>query len=480
MALLNQDFGLPFGQIEVDFVVPDLTQDLPLCIDPFLLYRSQDPELRNLHQQVISVFNHGIELFKLGKTQDLARLVQFPEVDEIGFGYSEGAIRGRGLGQTMNGILVELLGSVGEIFDRGIRHIEELQLLSVRIGPDLVSDTVANLMKDFLVQYTQRQSELHGIPVSSGVPVNHFFDFDSFEWSDGYFDLPRNPNSGLPVLLVPRRVVRLLPWINYADYQRNEFREFLKPKAPPSQRRRLEPVGEPLDLSSRAGKATTYKPEVVRITRRNLELVDKYVERKERESAGAEPTLPPGRSETAAVREEGNRLLEELRQLPPGREAATDYQQHVLRILTFVFGPELTDGRLEEATVHGTERRDIIFTNESTKSFWMYVRQHHGSILQMFECKNTKGLNTADLNQTATYLGARLGTLGIVVTRTAPAKSVLLKAYSIHNDSAGESRKTILILSDDDLGSLVLARQRGEPPSRVVQKVYRDFKLSCQ
>ena len=380
----------------------------------------------------------------------------------------------------MNRLLADLLGGVGELLDRGLRHIEELQLLSVRIGPDLVSDTVANLMKSYLVAYTQQQASLHELPVRSSVPVSHSFDFDNLEWTDGYFDLPCNPHSGLPILLVPRRIVRLLPWINYTDYRQNEFRAFLQPRRSP--RVPLPPGrARPRSVqSTRAARSTPTKPHVVRITRRNLELVDKYIDRKEHESAGATPGLPPTRPDAAETGAVGTRLMEDLARIPTGRDAASAYQRHVLRILSFVFEPELTDGKIEEATVHGTERRDIIFTNESTESFWQYVRQHHDSVFQMFECKNTATLTPGDLNQTATYLGVRLGTFGIIVTRRPPSKGVLLKSYSIHNDGVGEHRKIVLVLSDDDLVRLVRARETGEPAAKVVQQMYRDFRLNCQ
>ena len=119
----------------------------------------------------------------------------------------------------------------------------------------------------------------------------------------------------------------------------------------------------------------------------------------------------------------------------------------------------------------------ILFSNGS---FWQYARQHHDSVFQMFECKNTEHLRPGDLNQTATYLGVRLGTLGIIVTRQEPSKEVLLKSYSIHNDGIGASRKIVLILSDDELCRLVRARQQGSFPAKVVQQIYRDFRLSCQ
>lgn len=55
MARLPEAFNLSFTQSEVDFVVPDLATDLPLCIDPFLLYKSKDPVLRNLHERLLGI-----------------------------------------------------------------------------------------------------------------------------------------------------------------------------------------------------------------------------------------------------------------------------------------------------------------------------------------------------------------------------------------------------------------------------------------
>jgi hypothetical protein len=41
---LSDVFGLVIRQDEVDFVVPHLREDLPLYLDPFLLWKSDDPE----------------------------------------------------------------------------------------------------------------------------------------------------------------------------------------------------------------------------------------------------------------------------------------------------------------------------------------------------------------------------------------------------------------------------------------------------
>jgi hypothetical protein len=45
------------------------------------------------------------------------------------------------------------------VAERGVRHVEEMQLLASHIGPDRVSDIAANVLKQFLIEYTQRQAE---------------------------------------------------------------------------------------------------------------------------------------------------------------------------------------------------------------------------------------------------------------------------------------------------------------------------------
>jgi hypothetical protein len=65
---------------------------------------------------------------------------------------------------------------------------------------------------------------------------------------------------------------------------------------------------------------------------------------------------------------------------------------------------------MEVKTSEGTERRDILFTNDSDQSFWSYIRQEHSAVLLMFETKNTTELEPSHLNQTNTYLGADAGT----------------------------------------------------------------------
>lgn len=199
------------SQFEVDFVIPRIGVDLPLGVDPFLLFKSRDPALAALHAKILEVFNAGIEAVRQGNLDEARRLFHFPEPAEIGLGHTKTGKRGAGLGSYLTELIVQTLLDSPALQERGIKHIEEMQLVSSGIGPDRVSDITANILKSFLIEYTQKQCELWKLPLVSGVPVTNVFDWQDQEWNDDYFDLPISPVDGSPILFVPRRLVRALP-----------------------------------------------------------------------------------------------------------------------------------------------------------------------------------------------------------------------------------------------------------------------------
>ena len=97
----------------------------------------------------------------------------------------------------------------------------------------------------------------------------------------------------------------------------------------------------------------------------------------------------------------------------------------------------------------------------------------------MFEVKNVGALEMNALNQTATYLGDRLGTLAFIVTRHDPGEGIERKAHSIWNDSAPK-RKVILFLTDAHLNELVDLRCKNQSPTRWMQRHYREFRQTVQ
>lgn len=455
------------SQFDVDFVIPRIGVDLPLGIDPFLLFKSRNTTFSALHETILTAFNTAVDALRRGDVATAKYLFDFPEVSEIGLGYTQKGKRGSGVGSYLSRLIIETLNESPALMERGIRHVEEMQLVSVGIAADRTSDIAANLIKQSLVDYTQKQCALWDIPLHSGVPINHIFDPERLEWYDDYMDLPISPVDNSPIILVPRRIVRALPWINYDDYFRMEFSAYLRAKRAKRQNQIL----------SQATPSRKYsKEEITAVTRLEIERIDRYVNLKEETASQAQPSVNYLIDSNRCP--EANRLKRELEQITPGTAHAYRYQHTVLEILNHLFSPELIDGEIEVKTVDGTERRDIIFTNDSDQSFWNYVRQEHSAFLIMFETKNTSSLETAHFNQTATYLGDRLGRLGFIVTRNSTTSVNQKKAFSIYNDS--QPRKIILVLSDQDLIEMLDMKCRGQNPMRFIQKNYRHFRQTVQ
>lgn len=454
------------SQFEVDFVIPRLGIDLPLGIDPFLLFKSRDPAFIELHALIIQLFNAGLDALRRNDARSARQILDFPEVAEIGLGYTKKGKRGAGVGTYLTELIIETLKDSPALMERGVHHIEELQLVAEGIGPDRISDIAGNILKRFLITYSQHQSELWSLPLASNVPVGHVFDPTTFAWQDGFFDLPVSPIDKTAIILVPRRIVRSLPWINYDDFFRLEFAAYLRSKR----------VRHKLQQRTDAATPDLLKSDVTALTRSNIDSIDRYIARKEASAAKAQPSSTYLDSSQACP--EAEKLKDRLITIRPGREQAGAFQHAVLAILNYLFNPELIDGETEVATIEGTERRDIIFTNDSDQTFWTYVRVEHSAVFLMFETKNTDDLDPTAINQTATYLGNRLGRLGFIVTRSAPTDANLRKVFSVFNDS--DPKKVVLILSDQDLIAMLDQKCKGLDPMRHIQKIYRHFRTSVQ
>jgi len=458
------------SQYDVDFVIPRVGVDTPVGIDPFLLYKSRDPEVRKLHDLLIDAFNVGIDAVRLGDLAYARALFDFPEVAAIGFGYTQVGKRGSGVGAHMAKLIIETLQGSPGLQERGVRHVEEMQLLSAGIGPDRVSDIAANILKRFLIDYTQRQCGIWSLPVKQDVPIDHIYEPHSRGWSDSFESLPVSPVDGTPILLVPRRFVRVLPWINYDDFLKTEFRAYLTAQ----RARSWTSKSQPRSGQAPGGKAA--KQDIVTVTRRDIALVDRYVRSREQQARDARPAVDYIDED---ARRQADELEDKLRGIAAGREQAGEYQMLVLEVMNFLFSPELIDGQPEIKTFDGTERRDIIFTNDSDEPFWEYVRTAHDGALVMFEVKNTSELDIAAINQTATYMGDRIGRLGIIVTRKPVPEAIQRKIFSVWNDSSPQ-RKVILVLDDENLRALLELRRRDGSPTAWMQRHYRAFRTAVQ
>ena len=210
------------GAFNVSLVV-----DLPLFVDPFLLFHSKKTEYRRLHDKIIEYLTYLRDHASQGNvTKDqLKHLYHFSEVSETWLGFSQSDNRGRGLGgkfaEALASNLQQLFRDFGQEQVTKSSHLEKLCLIREGVGRDMISDFTTNLIKRFLCEYTQTFASKH---LKDG-QCDEFsvsrvdFHRETGVWAPAAFRLPKF--AGRFVLLSPKDILtKDENWINKEDLYR--------------------------------------------------------------------------------------------------------------------------------------------------------------------------------------------------------------------------------------------------------------------
>lgn len=198
-----------------------LVNDLPLFVDPFLLFNSKNPRYQELHKGIIRYmrFLRDVATNETLDSNLISLWFSFPEVKENWLGFSLAGNRGHGLGKDFADALFKNLRLVfkdfGEETVSQSSHIEKLTLIRSGVGRDNISDFTTNLIKGYLAEYTEsfarkridrrlrREFALDRVE----------FNYETRSWVSRTYDLPCY--EGNFVLLTPKNMLtKDEAWIN--------------------------------------------------------------------------------------------------------------------------------------------------------------------------------------------------------------------------------------------------------------------------
>jgi hypothetical protein len=121
-----------------------LVADLPLFVDPFLLFASAKPEYRKLHDGIIDYLKFLRAKATTGELDPALRK----------------ALYGVGLGAkfagSLHGNLHSIFGNFGSERITKASHLEKLCLIDAGVGRDRISDFTTRLILEFLCNFTER------------------------------------------------------------------------------------------------------------------------------------------------------------------------------------------------------------------------------------------------------------------------------------------------------------------------------------
>ena len=220
---VSPDVLAAYGAFNVACIV-----DLPLFIDPFLLFTSSKPQYQNLHSEIIRYLSFLRDNSVEGSVSDglLEAWYCFREVSQNKLGFCLSGNSGRGLGmdfaRALNGNLHNLFSDFGHEKVTKSSHLEKLVLIRDHVGRDSISDFTTNLIKGYLLEYTQRFAQAHIDPSKlKRVNVSKTkFNYEIGVWEGAIFELPWLVDDY--VLLTPEDILtKDDTWINKEDLRRD-------------------------------------------------------------------------------------------------------------------------------------------------------------------------------------------------------------------------------------------------------------------
>ena len=320
----SQHFDVDAGLVEAYGALDiSVVSDLPLFIDPFLLFNSERSEYRELHNEIL---RYLVFLRDLANEHDLDDAMIndrycFREVKQNWFGYTLFGNDGSGLGEefavALHGALSDILSGFGnETVTRGT-HLEKLCLVRPGVGRDNISDFTTNLIKGFLCEYTESFAREHLADdrCQDFSVARATFNYETRTWATKQFYLPQLRDDF--VLLTPRDMLtRDETWISPSDMIRKFY--LLPPSIPNSQLRgRINQYFRRTLGSDPDAKRTR---EAVHMTiARFPELIDRYIKLQEDEGDRAEALSAEKVEDTRRV------LIEQLTQAVAALEETTEF-----------------------------------------------------------------------------------------------------------------------------------------------------------
>ena len=439
-------------QSELDFAIQFFDEDIPLYIDPFLLWKSPSQQDQALHTTIINSFNHLNFLLKKGKKNEaIVNLINLSECSEVGLGVSKSR-KGLKIGEKQAAEILSLFENINEYSQFGFTNFEIIQLYIQGISKDRISDITCNFIKSFLIDYTIQQCEEYKIPME-GVILDHLYNSKTQTFDSNIkLRLPVNPKTHEPIIFTPKRWLRFSPWINFEDYFKSACPrdEIFNPNEPEE------------------------KVKILTYNRDNYGVVENYIRAKEKEIADCHND--PLFTQIPVI--SAKRKLNEILKLSTGKEDGSDWKYEDLcsELLASIFYPHLDFAQTQSRTDSRRHIRDLIFYNNRDIDFLDEIFTEYNNRQLIIEMKNVKAIDRDHINQLNRYLQNNLGNFGIFLTRNPLSRTMFQNTIDLWSSQ----RKCIIAITDEDLKLMVqVYESQQRAPIEVLKRKYIEFRRAC-
>jgi hypothetical protein len=455
-------FRLNKRQSELDFVDVPEKGDVTLFLDPYAFTLENDPWFVECNDLVIDFFAMLVESIRAG-CLDKAELLlsNLHEPDDTHLGFSRGNGGGRGIGRDQAGDLLNAMKKSKAVETGSLNDLSDCELLIPGISGDKISDITTNILRGKLIEYTQEQCNLHGIPMSN-VQGGVHWDLNKHGWVNRYADRPLVNNK--PLLLVPKVGVRFHPEITAEEFYEKFVLDYLKAehiRANDSLVQTLKNGSRKVLKKDLKAQHPFSKEYLFDFSQEHPEILQAYKNSvRDRSRPPRDEDLEMSRDETREV--DYLKLATQLEAIPTGAKEASTFHNFIFGVLQTIFYPSLRLPKKEQEVDDGRKRIDISFSNGAREGFFAALRSNYEvlSPFVFFECKNySVDPANPELDQLCGRFTDKRGKFGIMVCRKIRDKELMLKRC---RDVVHGNRGWVLVIDDADIKFLLRLKSEGK------------------
>lgn len=476
---ISEIYELGATQFELDFVDIDVERDTRLFLDPYFLNIRQDSWSTSSSRTLRSFFDHFLLLVNQGQNNQARHLFDYlHEPNETCLGLSRGVPRGNAIGDIDADHLFESICQSNAVNTGLVEDLEDFRLFIRGIDKDKISDMTTNIIRKHLIEYTQNQCRLWGIPLTPNVQSGFYWDRVTRQWVSETTEMLVVGERR--ILLTPKSAVSFAK--RYApDQYYNKFvltflqHEHLRMQSPLVQYRADNITPYVTKKSLKESVAEFSKEYLTTFTQSHPEVFGEFKEWlvEEYEPISNEEITDIDQARVA------NYLIERLRGIPSGHSGATQYHRLMTGALEFLFYPDVTSPCVEREINDGRKRIDITYDNMASSGFFHRLHTVYNTPSQFIivECKNySRDIANPELDQLSGRFSTHRGRFGLALCRQVDDMNTLINRC---NDIYVHQGHIIIPLTDNDvIEMLQLASQYEERPYEdILQNRFREIAL---
>lgn len=457
MARFSEFYTLGKSQPELDFVDIDSERDTRLFIDPYAISIRNDDWSQRCNLHINSFFQTALDHIRANRQDEAKRLLNgLGEPNETCLGLSSENPRGRGVSGKQAIDLYDKLSDSQAAKSGLLSELADCDLFVEGIGRDKISDITTNIIRMLLVEYTQKQCELHNIALTGTVASGKLWNVENQVWEQQHVALP--VINGKKILLVPKSIVRFRLCLDGQEYYNHYVLNFLQDehlRAHSSLVTMLKNCTPKVHKKTLKQHYPFNKEWMAQFTKDNPSVLQKYKDIL-KNIPGAEGVLSHRDldeefDEAAFARA----LIAALGEIPAGNNDATRYHHFIVGVLEFIFWPNLIYPQKETPIHEGRKRIDITYTNAAQEGLFYRIHSAHqiSATMIMVECKNySKDPANPELDQIAGRFSTNRGRFGLLLYRRTDDYQRLIARCK---DTAGDGRGFVIPLGDEQISQIL-------------------------